>query len=91
MSYSKLKQGESVPFSETLSIQLIQQKDLLDIFKMLADETLTSTCSLHRQTKAYTTAFLVLSLRTLKQHLKSNSGQTIQHLSLEIIRASTWE
>ncbi|MGF1748119.1 GNAT family N-acetyltransferase [Vibrio cionasavignyae] len=38
MSYSKLKQGESVPFSETLSIQLIQQKDLVDIFKMLADE-----------------------------------------------------
>jgi RimJ/RimL family protein N-acetyltransferase len=38
MSYSKLKHGESVPFNETLSIQLIQQKDLVDIFKMFDDE-----------------------------------------------------
>lgn len=38
MSYSKLKLGDSMSFNETLSIQLIQQKDLVDIFSMLGDD-----------------------------------------------------
>lgn len=38
MTYSKLKQGESIPFHGTLSIQFIRQQDLADIINMLNDE-----------------------------------------------------
>ncbi len=38
MSYSKLKQGESIPFGEELFITLIQPEDLKDIIAMFDDE-----------------------------------------------------
>lgn len=38
MTYSKLKQGEPIPFHGTLSIQFIRQQDLADIINMLNDE-----------------------------------------------------
>ena len=37
MSYQKLKQGEAIPFNESLTIQLIQGADLKDIIEMLND------------------------------------------------------
>ncbi|ELA9458494.1 MULTISPECIES: GNAT family N-acetyltransferase [Vibrio] len=38
MSYQKLKQGEAIPFNESLTIQLIQGSDLQDIIEMLNDD-----------------------------------------------------
>ncbi|EOX4451113.1 GNAT family N-acetyltransferase [Vibrio alginolyticus] len=38
MSYQKLKQGEAIPFNESLTIQLIQSSDLQDIIEMLNDD-----------------------------------------------------
>ncbi len=38
MSYQKLKQGEAIPFNESLTIQLIQGSDLHDIIEMLNDD-----------------------------------------------------
>ncbi|OEF25773.1 GNAT family N-acetyltransferase [Vibrio rumoiensis] len=38
MTYSKLKQGKSVPFHDALTIQLIQPDDLSDIINMLNDD-----------------------------------------------------
>ncbi|WP_425667448.1 GNAT family N-acetyltransferase [Vibrio tubiashii] len=38
MSYQKLKQGQTIPFNESLLIQLIQASDLKDIIEMLNDD-----------------------------------------------------
>ncbi|OAJ93199.1 GNAT family N-acetyltransferase [Vibrio bivalvicida] len=35
MSYQKLKQGQAIPFNESLFIQLVQASDLKDIIEML--------------------------------------------------------
>ncbi len=90
MSYSKLKHGEPVPFNETLSIQLIQQKDLVDIFKMFDDEKVNQYLSLPQQTKPYTKDFLLPLLKILKKHSKSSAGPITQRLSFETIKDNTW-
>lgn len=38
MSYQTLKQGEVIPFNDSLNIQLIQASDLQDIIEMLNDD-----------------------------------------------------
>lgn len=78
MSYQKLKQGEAIPFNESLTIQLIQGSDLQDIIEMLNDDKSINICSSHLLTTTYMKTSLTLLLKIRHKRAKTVFGQIAQ-------------
>lgn len=78
MSYQKLKQGEAIPFNESLTIQLIQGSDLQDIIEMLNDDKVNQYLFFAPADNSLYEVSLAILLKIRHKRLKTVFGQIAQ-------------